>query len=99
MIGSVHVAAEAEILGDATGLPLGVAQLVVYALSAGVVFFGLRAVGLFETVGVVALIGCVIVLALGALGVEVDLPLTADGSALDDLALGTFLNLSIGISG
>ncbi len=84
---AAYVAAEAEILSDATGLPPEITRLFVYAISAGVVFFGLRAVGIFETIGVLALIGCVVALALGALGVPVELPIAAEGSPTDALAL------------
>jgi amino acid permease len=84
---AAYVAAEAEIVGDATGLPEAVSQVLVYAVSAGVVFFGLRVVGIFATVGVVALVSCVLVLAIGALGVPLDLELGVRGSALDTLAL------------
>jgi amino acid permease len=84
---AAYVAAQAEILSDATGLSAEVTQALVYVISAGVVFFGLRAVGVFETVGVIALIACVAVLLLGALGVQVDLDLATRGSATDSLAL------------
>ena len=84
---AAYVAAEAEIDSDATGLPEAVSQALVYAVSAGVVFFGLRAVGLFATAGVVALIGCVVVLVAGTLGATVDLDLGVRGTALDGLAL------------
>ena len=84
---AAYVAAEAEIFSDATGLPLELTRLLVYAISAGVVFFGLRAVGIFETIGVLALIGCVVVLALGALGVPFELPIAVHGSPTDALAL------------
>lgn len=84
---AAYVAAEAEILSDATGWSLEVSRLLVYVASAGVVFFGLRAVGVFETAGVVALVGCVIALAMGALGADVDLPIQSSGSASDTLAL------------
>jgi amino acid permease len=84
---AAYVAAQAEILSDATGLPLEVTRALVYVISAGVVFFGLRAVGVFETVGVIALIACVVVLLLGTLSVQVDLDLATRGSATDSLAL------------
>jgi amino acid permease len=84
---AAYVAAEAEIVSDATGLPAAVAQLLVYLLSAGVVAFGLRAVGIFETVGVLALIGCVLALLVGALGEGPQLALVLRGSPMDALAL------------
>jgi amino acid permease len=84
---AAYVAAQSEILSDATGLPLEISRALVYAISAGVVFFGLRAVGIFETVGAAALIGCVAVLALGALGVGVELPIETTGTPTQALAL------------
>jgi amino acid permease len=84
---AAYVAAEAEILSDATGWPLEVTRLLVYVASAGVVFFGLRAVGIFETVGVVALVACVVVLVLGTLVAEGERVAPAPGSATDSLAL------------
>jgi hypothetical protein len=59
----------------------------VYLLSAGVVFFGLREVGIFETVGAVALIACVAVLALGAAGMPLDVPMSVEGTPAETLAL------------
>ena len=84
---AAYVAAEAEIVSDATGLPEADSQALDYAVSAGGAFFGLRAVGLFATAGVVALIGCVVVLVAGTLGATVDLDLGVRGTALDGLAL------------
>jgi amino acid permease len=84
---AAYVAAMSTILGEATGLPEPLCHPIVYAGSAGVVFFGLRAVGIFETVGSAALIGCVAALALGALGVGLELPVAVQGSPLDALAL------------
>lgn len=84
---AAYVAAQSEILSDATGLPQEISQALVYAVSAGVVFFGLRAVGIFETVGAAALIGCVIVLGLGTLGVRMELPIAVSGTPTQALAL------------
>jgi len=84
---AAYVAAQSEILSDATGLSPELSQALIYVISAGVVFFGLRAVGIFETVGVLALIGCVIVLALGSLGVQIELPFRATGTPTEALAL------------
>lgn len=82
-----YVAAQSEILTEAVGLPLEFAHLLIYVISAGVVLFGLRAVGIFETIGSVALIGCVTALALGALGVQIELPIRVEGTAPEALAL------------
>ena len=77
---AAYVAAEAEILSEATGWPPEASRLLVYAVSAGVVFFGLRAVGVMETVGVVALVACVAVLLLGALASDLEPSLAVRGS-------------------
>ena len=84
---AAYVAAQSEILTEATGLPLELTHLLIYVISVGVVFFGLRAVGIFETIGSVALIGCVTALALGALGVHIELPIGVEGTAPEALAL------------
>ena len=84
---AAYVAAEAEILSEATGWPPEASRLLVYAVSAGVVFFGLRAVGVMETVGVVALVACVVVLLLGALVSDLQPSLAVRGSGTDTLAL------------
>ncbi len=84
---AAYVAAMSTILSESTGLPEPLCHPLVYAVSAGVVFFGLRAVGIFETLGSVALIGCVVALALGALGVGLELPVGVRGAPLDALAL------------
>ena len=84
---AAYVAAESEIVGQATGLPPAAAHLVVYVVSAGVALFGLRVVGIFETIGSLALVACVGVLALGAIGVPFELPLADAGPPTDVLAL------------
>lgn len=84
---AAYVAAQSEILTDATGLPLQLAQLLVYMISAGVVFFGLRAVGIFEAIGSAALIGCVATLAIGAIGIDIELSLAVEGTPSEALAL------------
>ena len=84
---TAYVAAMSTILSESTGLPEPLCHPLVYAVSAGVVFFGLRAVGIFETLGSVALIGCVVALALGALGVGLQPPVDVRGAPLDALAL------------
>ncbi len=84
---AAYVAGEAQILSDASGLPIEVSQLAVYVVSAGVVFFGLRAVGIFETAGSLALIACVVVLVAGSASVPMRLPVGAPDDAADTLAL------------
>jgi amino acid permease len=84
---AAYVLAAAEILTDLTGLPSPLAQLLVYLVSAGVVFFGLGAVGRFEQLGALALVACTAILAIGALGVPLTLPVSTSGGWTDLLAL------------
>jgi amino acid permease len=84
---AAYVAAQSEILSDATGLPEPLCHPLVYAVSAGVVLFGLRAVGIFETIGSAALMACVAALVIGGLGVGMELPVSTEGSPTDALAL------------
>lgn len=86
---AAYVAASAEIVTDLTGLPMGLSQVLVWALSAGAVWFGLRGVGRAERIGALALfvfVGCLVVGALGARG-GLSLPLGPDGGPLELLAL------------
>jgi amino acid permease len=84
---AAYVAAQSEILSEATGLSPEISQAIIYVIAAGVVFFGLRAVGIFETIGAAALVGCVVVLALGSLGVRIEVPLRVTGTPTEALAL------------
>lgn len=84
---AAYVFGEAEIVTDLTGLAPAVAVLVVYTVSAGVVFFGLKAVGVFERFGALALAGCVVAIAVGALGVPFELDLARSGGWRETLAL------------
>ncbi len=84
---AAYVFAAAEIVTDLTGLPAPLAQLLVYVASAGVVSFGLGAVGAFEQLGALALVACTAILAIGALGVPVSLPMGPSGGWTDMLAL------------
>ena len=84
---AAYVYGEAEIVADLTGLAPTAAQLGVYAVSAGVVFFGLKAVGVSERFGALALVGCVVAIAVGALGVPFQLDATPRGGWRETLAL------------
>jgi amino acid permease len=82
---AAYVSASGEIVTDITGLPDRLAELVVYACSAGVVFFGLKAVGVFERFGALALFGLALALGAGALGVPFDLDLAPSGAGPGDV--------------
>ena len=84
---SAYVSGEGEIVASLTGLPPRVAELVVYAVSAGVVFFGLKAVGVFEKFGALAMFGLVLAFVVSAFTVPFRLPLAPRGTWREALAL------------
>lgn len=84
---SAYVSGEGEIVARLAGLPPRVAELVVYAVSAGVVFFGLKAVGVFEKYGALAMLGLVLSFAVGAFTVPFRLPAAPPGAWRETLAL------------
>lgn len=84
---AAYVAGEAEIVTDLAGLPSPFAEIGVYALSAGVVFFGLKAVGFSERFGALALLAAVALLAVGASGADWQLEVAPSGGWRETLAL------------
>jgi amino acid permease len=84
---AAYVSGAGEIVTSLTGIPARLAELLVYMISAGVVFFGLRAVGIAERFGAAALVVLVIAIGLGALGLPFRAPLKPTGSPTQWLAL------------
>lgn len=84
---AAYVAGEGEIVTELTGLSPRPAELLAYAVSAGVVFFGLKIVGVFEQFGALVLFACVIALAVGALGVPAHVDVSVEGDWRETLAL------------
>ena len=84
---AAYVSGEGEIVTRLTGLPPRLAELVVCAVSAGVVFFGLKVVGVFEKFGAIAMFVFVLALAAGAFTVPFRLAFMPRGSARESLAL------------
>lgn len=84
---AAYVSASGEIVTKLTGLPARPAEALVYAVSAGVVFFGLGAVGAWERVGAIGLVACAALLAVGAAGAVSGLRWTPSGSMTDVLGL------------
>lgn len=84
---SAYVSGEGEIVAALTGLPPRAAELVVYVLSAGVVFFGLKVVGVFEKLGMLALFALVLALVVGAFTVRFRLTVAPRGGWREGLAL------------
>jgi amino acid permease len=84
---SAYVSGAGEIVAKLTGLPPRVAELIVYAFSAGVVFFGLKVVGVFEKLGALAMFALVLALAAGAFTVPFRLRIAPRGTWREALAL------------
>lgn len=84
---TAYLAGSSEIVSAATGAPTILADAAVYAASAGVVLFGLKAVGRVERYGAALLLLVVAILTVGALTVPFDVPWEGDGTPTDAMAL------------
>ncbi len=84
---AAYVSGAGEIVADLTGLHQRLAEVLVYVVSAGVVFFGLKAVGIAERFGAVVLVGFVAAIGVGALGEPFRLPVASSAPATSWLAL------------
>jgi amino acid permease len=84
---AAYVSGEGEIVAKLLALPPRVAELVVYAVSAGVVFFGLKAVGVFEKFGALAMFVFVLALAAGAFLIPFRFHAAVRGGMREGLAL------------
>ncbi len=84
---AAYVSGAGEIVADLTGLEQHLAEFLVYVVSAGVVFFGLTAVGIAERFGALVLGGLVAAIGFGAIGVPFEPPVFPSGSATQWLAL------------
>lgn len=83
---AAYIAGGSEIVRSLTGVRPIVGDLVVYALCSSVVLLGLKGIGRFEILGSAVLIGAVLVLALGAVSVSLELPWAPRGRVDDALA-------------
>ncbi|MBN1581751.1 MAG: hypothetical protein JXA89_13690, partial [Anaerolineae bacterium] len=84
---AAYVSGAGEIVSDLTGMDQRFAEILVYVISAGVVFFGLRAVGIAERFAVLVLVGLVVAIGAGAIPIPFHIPLGPSGSAKQWLAL------------
>ncbi len=84
---AAYVSGAGEIVADLAGIHRRVAEVLVYIVSAGVVFFGLKAVGIAERFGAAMLIGFIAAIGIGAVGAPMHSPVTSGGSATGWLAL------------
>jgi amino acid permease len=84
---AAYVSGAGAIVADLVEIDRRLAEFLVYVISASVVFFGLKAVGVAERFGALALVGLVTVLASGAVPLPFHAPLGPSGSATQWLAL------------
>lgn len=84
---AAYVSGAGEIVADLAGIDQRLAELLVYVVSASVVFFGLKAVGVAERFGAVVLVGLVAAIGAGAVALPFHAPLGPSGSATQWLAL------------
>jgi amino acid permease len=84
---AAYVSGAGEIVANLTGMEQHLAELLVYVISAGVMFFGLKAVGVAERFGVLVLVGLVAAIGIGAIPIPFHAPLGPSGSATQWLAV------------
>jgi amino acid permease len=84
---SAYIAGGGKILSGLFGIPLLWGQLIFYIISAGVVFFGLKVLGMSEKYAVLVILLIVGVLAVGAAMVPFSLSMETVGTYKDYLAL------------
>jgi amino acid permease len=84
---AAYISGAGEIVADLAGIDPHLAEILVYAISAGVVFFGLGAVGAAERFGVFVLVGLVAAIGAGAVPMPYHAPLGPSGAARPWLAL------------
>ena len=84
---SAYIAGGGKILSGLFGIPLLWGQLIFYIISAGVVFFGLKVLGMSEKYAVLVILLIVGVLAVGAAKVPFSLSMETVGTYKDYLAL------------
>ncbi len=84
---AAYVAGAGEIVAALTGAPARLAEALVFAAAAGVVFFGLKAVGVAERYGAAVLVALLVAIGVGALGTPLRLDPAGGGGATAWLAL------------
>jgi amino acid permease len=84
---AAYVSGAGEILARLMSINRYLAEILVYAISAGVVFFGLKAVGIAERFGTIMLVGLIAVIATGAFSVPFQLSLELSGTSTHWLML------------
>lgn len=84
---AAYVSGAGEIVATLAGIDQRIAEILVYVISAGVVFFGLKAVGIAERFGALMLVGLLAAIGIGAIPLPFHAPLGPSGSINEWLAL------------
>jgi hypothetical protein len=82
-----YISGSGEIISNLTGLSSRFSETLIYLVSAGIVFFGLKAVGIAERFGAFLLIGLIAAIGVGSLGQEFQIRLGTSSSAPQWMAL------------
>jgi len=92
---SAYIAGGGKILAELLGTPLMAGLLLFYAIAAGVMFFGLKALGLSEQYAVLVIVMSVAALAAGAARVPFSLRLASFGTYKEYLTLFGMIMFSL----
>ncbi len=84
---AAYVSGAGEIVARLASIDRHLAEFLVYVVSASVVFFGLKAIGIAERFGALVLVGLVVAIGLGAIPLQFHPPLVPSASASEWLAL------------
>jgi amino acid permease len=84
---AAYVSGAGEILAGLAGINRHLAEFLIYIVSAGVVFFGLKAVGVAERYGTIILVGLIAAIGLGAISLPFHIQFGLSGSTTQWLAL------------
>lgn len=84
---SAYLAGGGEIISELACIPLWAGHCITYAIAAGVVFFGLKAIGISEKYAVIAMLICVGILSAASLLGPIRLNFAVKGHLKEGLAL------------
>jgi amino acid permease len=84
---AAYVSGAGEILAGLAGNDRHLAEFLIYIISAGVVFFGLKAVGVAERYGTIILVGLIAAIGIGAISLPFHIQFGLSGSSTRWLAL------------
>jgi amino acid permease len=84
---AAYVSGAGEILAGLAGINRHLAEFLIYIVSAGVVFFGLKAVGVAERFGTIILVGLITAIGVGSISLPFNIRLGFGGTTTHWLAL------------